>query len=593
MNVIKQGYKYTKGYRWALILVGIIGLAQVAMALFLPFVPQLLIDRIISPMLGDDPVINPNNPFGGFLNNADGYWGMFFILLAIFSTLLVVRYLCHYIRWNVAHTVGPLHEGKMRYAAFDKLLSQNSSVMRNYTSGDLMSIVNVDPIAVKNLFFIHIPVVVDQILVVSLAFFFLWIINPVLVILPVIIGVATAIVMVRYVRVMRQRFNEIRERSIELNSVVTENINGVRIVRSYASEGIEEQKFGKLNAEYRKAFCKRADTDAKYHAIFGAMGHSLTLGSVILGVILATQGRISLGEYATFVAYVWMISAPIGLVANIFGQMQNAMVAGNRMFGFIGTGDYIASPKDAVPITKSPHIRLEGISISLEENEQLVDIDLDIPYGKTLGVMGRTGAGKTVLVKALTRLHDAAKGAVYINDVNVKDCVLEDVYRQYGIVFQEVFLFSNTVDANIAFYSPEIDRQKVVEAAKNAEAHGFIERLMDGYDTVVGERGIGLSGGQKQRVSIARALLKDAPVIVLDDSTSALDLATERRVFDNIKTAYPNKTVIITSHRAASVEHCDEIVYLENGHITERGTHEELMSLDGKYSKVYSQQKAS
>jgi len=593
MNVIKQGYKYTKGYRWALILVNIIGLFQVTMALLLPMVSQLLIDRIIAPMLGAEPVINPDNPFGGLLDGADGYWGMFFILLAVFGIIAMTRYACHYIRWNMAHHIGPLHEGKMRYAAFDRLLSQNSAVMRNYTSGDLMSIVNVDPIAVKNLFYQHIPIIVDQILVIGLAFYFLWIINPPLVVLPLISGVATAIIITRYIKVMRRRFNEIRERSIEMNSVVTENINGVRIVRSYASEDIEQKKFDKLNVKYRKSFCKRANTDAKYHTVFALIGHTMMLCSTILSVILAARGTISLGEYTTFMVYVFMLSAPISFSAHIFGQIQNAMVAGARMFGFINTGDYIGNKKDAVPITEPPHIRLDGVSISLEENERLVDINLDIPYGKTLGVMGRTGAGKTVLVKALTRLHDTAKGTIYINGVNIKDCVLEDVYRQYGIVFQDVFLFSNTIDANIAFYSPEIKHDKVVEAAKNAEAHDFIERLMDGYETIVGERGIGLSGGQKQRVSIARALLKNAPVIVLDDSTSALDLATERKVFDNIKKAYPEKTVIITSHRAASVEHCDEIVYLEDGHIVERGTHEELMMLGGKYSKVYNQQKAS
>jgi len=593
VNVIKQGYKYTKGYRWALILVNFIGLLQVTMILLLPMVPQLLIDRIIAPMLGAEPVLNPANPFGGLLDGADGYRGMFFILLVVFGILSMTRYSCHYIRWNVAHHIGPLHEGKMRYAAFDRLLSQNSAVMRNYTSGDLMSIVNVDPMAVKNLFYQHAPLIIDQILVISLAFYFLWIISPSLVILPLISGVTTSIIIFRYVKVMRRRFNEIRERSIEMNSVVTENINGVRIVRSYASEGIEQKKFDKLNVEYRKSFCKRADSDAKFHTVFASIGHIMMLCSTILGVILAASGTISLGEYTTFMAYVFMLSSPISFSAHIFGQMQNAVVAGARMFGFINTGDYIADKKDAVPITEPPHIRLDGVSISLEENERLVDINLDIPYGKTLGVMGRTGAGKTVLVKALTRLHDAAKGAVYINGVNIKDCVIEDVYRQYGIVFQDVFLFSNTVDANIAFYSPETSRGNVEEAAKNAEAHDFIERLMDGYDTVVGERGIGLSGGQKQRVSIARALLKNAPVIVLDDSTSALDLATERKVFENIKKSYPDKTVIITSHRAASVEHCDEIVYLEDGHIVERGTHEELMKLNGKYSKVYNQQNAN
>ena len=197
------------------------------------------------------------------------------------------------------------------------------------------------------------------------------------------------------------------------------------------------------------------------------------------------------------------------------------------------------------------------------------------------------GLGDVYKRQSLVRIHDLTGGAININGTDIRDYTLDSLRDNFSYVFQDVFLFSNTIDSNIAYSEPDIEHRQVVQAAKHAQAHNFIKGLEMGYDTIVGERGLGISGGQKQRVSIARALLKDAPVIVLDDSTSALDVKTEKRLLKDIKENYPNKTMLISAHRLSSVVDCDEIIYMQDGMIVERGTFDELMKLGGHFAKVY------
>lgn len=241
----------------------------------------------------------------------------------------------------------------------------------------------------------------------------------------------------------------------------------------------------------------------------------------------------------------------------------------------------------AVKHPERADISVQGASLVLDGKQILKGIDLEIPYGKRVGIVGGTGSGKSMLLESLIRVHDLTSGSVLLNGRDVRDYELDALRREFAFVFQDVFLFSNTIDANIAYYEPEIEKRQVTRAAKHAQAHSFIMALEAGYETVVGERGLGISGGQKQRVSIARALLKDAPVLVLDDSTSALDVDTERQLLADIKEHYPERTLLISAHRLRSVKDCDEILYMQDGMIVERGTFEELMALNGHFAAVY------
>jgi len=247
----------------------------------------------------------------------------------------------------------------------------------------------------------------------------------------------------------------------------------------------------------------------------------------------------------------------------------------------------IIDVKESALRSQMPHVKLQDVKLQLGAKDILDGISVDLPYGKKLGIVGGTGSGKSVLLKSLVRIHDVSSGKITVDGHDVREYSLENLRSLYSYVFQDVFLFSNTIDSNIAYADPEIDDEAVFKAAKDAQAHRFITEFTDGYQTIVGERGIGISGGQKQRVAIARALLKNSPILIFDDSTSALDVNTEKRLLETIRKEYWEKTVIITAHRLSSVVDCDEIIYLKDGRISERGTFEELMQWNGDFAQVY------
>ena len=595
MNVFKESFRYVKKYSLPLVLGAVFGVISLIAATLLPQVPQLIIDRIINPSLGAETVESAENVFTYFVNlfSPTDYMGMLGALLIIMAVLIAVRYSCYYLRWVLIHAYGVKVEKDLRMNVFGKMLDQSSLVMARYTSGDLMSICNSDPTVVKDSCTFNLVVMLDHVTVVIMSVFFLARINGLLIIVPALTGVIAGIIMVFYMRSLRRCYNCIREASVDLNSCIQENINGVRIVRAYATEDIEKEKFNKRNKKFKDSYIDQSRVLARYNVLFKIMSQAVSLGSMIMGVVLAVQGDMTVGQFTTFITYVNFINNAIVAMTNYVGIMQNAIICGNRMYTFLNTPSTISDPEEPLEIGEKPSLSMHNVSIKLDENEELKDVSVEIPYGKKLGIMGKTGAGKSVAIKALTRLFETSIGETCINGQNIKRYRVEDVRRQFSYVMQDVFLFSNTVDSNIAYYNPDAPREEVERVAKIAQAHDFISGLSNGYETIVGEKGLGLSGGQKQRISIARALLKDAPIILLDDCTSALDMETERKILKTLHENYADRTIIIASHRASSVVDCDEILYLEESKIVERGTHEQLIEQKGKYYDVFTSQEAA
>jgi ATP-binding cassette subfamily B protein len=377
-----------------------------------------------------------------------------------------------------------------------------------------------------------------------------------------------------------------------MNLTVQENIEAVRLVRSFTNETLEKKKFDGSNENLKNAYIAQINLSSKFEVIFGVIKQIAYIGTIAVSTILVMKGYMLIGYLVACSNYVLKIMDFTSQINNTLFQVQQQLVSGQKMMHFMNSESKITDGQKVIPEKEVPNIHINKGCLVLDGKQVLNDINLDIPYGKKVGIVGGTGSGKSVLLEAIMRIHDLTGGNIKINGTDIRSYALESLRNNFSCVFQEVFLFSNTIDSNIAYAEPDIEKEQVTQAAKHAQAHTFIKELPLGYDTIVGERGLGISGGQKQRISIARALLKDAPVIILDDSTSALDVETEKRLLLDIKKNYPQKTMLISAHRMSSVVDCDEIIYMQDGSIIERGTFDQLMQLGGHFANVYTIQEA-
>lgn len=575
----------------------ILGCFFILVSQLIPQVTQLILDKVILPVLG---MVNEKESSSVFLPLLNKILGdpsadltKTFITLAICWFLLVfLRHAAHYIRWNLGHSRSVDCENDLRSAVFRKMINQNSVVLSRYTSGELLSIAQSDIVMIKDMFIHYIPLSLESFVYVIFAVFFITRIHWSLAVFPLVMGAAMAIASRLNMKKMREVYNDIRNRSIDLNTCVQENINGIRIVKAYVAENQEIKKFDQKNLAYKKAYYKHTNVLSSFNALFASFAQIAYLGSIVIAVFLGLKGKLTIGEFGSFVYYIGAITNPLTNLSYHVSQLQQSLLCADRVFTFLNTSNVITDIENPVRITQKPHLVIENASLTIDNKPILTDISLDLPYGKKLGIMGKTGSGKSSLLKLMARFYEVTKGAVLINGTDIRNIKLDDVRRQFGYVMQDVFLFSNTIDSNIAFYNPDASQEDVKKAAQAAQAHDFITAMPQGYETIVGERGVGLSGGQKQRVSIARALLKDAPILLLDDATSALDMHTERLIMRTLAEEYSDKTLVIVAHRAESVQFCDEIIYLEDGKIVERGSHEDLMRLNGRYADIYKKQQA-
>lgn len=590
MEVLKFGIKYWKrNLKWAVIIQLVSYIAIIA-DLMIPLVSEMFIDYVI----GDNKSTND----GLFSFMLSGKYGdihsmkLFFNLAVIFMIFLITRIILIYVKNITNQHLGLNLETDLRMVTFRKLMELDSETISKYNTGELLTTINSDTIMYKELFCRMIPNIFDSIFVLIICTFLLGHINISLLIIPLIMMPFFVISLMNFRRIAKINYGNIRKNNSYMNLNVQENIEAVRLVRSFTNEDIEKKKFDESNEKLKDSYIDQIKLSSKFEVIFSSIRQIAYIGTIAVSTVLVIKGYMLIGYLVACSNYVLKMMDHISQINNTLFQMQQQLVSGQKMINFMNCKSKINDGKENLKITGVPNICIKNAYLTIEDNQVLKDVSIDVPYGKKVGIVGGTGSGKSVLLEALVRIHDLTGGTIEINGKDIRDYSLKYLRNSFSYVFQEVFLFSNTIDSNIAYAEPAVNKEQVIKASKHAQAHNFVKKLPVGYETVVGEKGIGISGGQKQRVSIARALLKDAPILILDDSTSALDVDTEKRLLADIKKHYPDKTILISAHRMSSVIDCDEIIYMQDGMIVERGTFKELMKLGGHFANVYKIQEA-
>lgn len=421
----------------------------------------------------------------------------------------------------------------------------------------------------------------------GIALFFMYRLSPGLAIIPTIVLPVVAGLAILMENKLGKVYEKISEQNAKLNTVAQENLSGVRTVKSFAREKFEINKFLSHNKQYYDLNMKQSKVFIKLYPYFQLITKILPMIVIFFGGRKVISGEITLGTLGAFTEYSLNIVWPMEMLGWLSNDLAAAFASYKRIKKIFAEKPEIVEKENPIVLDKvKGSVEFDKVCFTINDKKILTDISFNLPAGKTIGIMGATGAGKTSIINILQRFYDITDGEIRLDGVNIRELSLKQLRESISIVMQDVFLFSDTISENVKLGNRKrISKEEIIEATRFSQANEFIDKLDDGYETVIGERGVGMSGGQKQRISIARALAKKAPILVLDDSTSALDMETEhsiQKALLNVKA-----TKIIIAHRISAVRNADEIIILEDGKIIERGTHETLLKEKGYYYKTY------
>ncbi len=398
----------------------------------------------------------------------------------------------------------------------------------------------------------------------------------------------------RFRKVIGPVFRSVREQNAVLNTRTQENLAGMHVVKAFAREDYEEENFKKDNRNLLEKNLRASWIWSNYMPLMDIMSSLCTPIALIGGALMVKAGTMDIGTLIGVTGYIWMLTNPMRQVAGIINTASQAITSAEKVFYYVDIGSNLRdSENPETPAKYEGHVVFDHVSFAYGDTKVLDDICLEAKPGETIAVMGATGEGKTTLVNLLARFYDVTAGSVVIDGVDVRKQPMKTLRSHIGFVPQDTFLFSDTINDNIRYGRPNADFETVQKSADVAEAAEFIEKCPDGYETVVGERGMGLSGGQRQRTAIARAVLTDPAILVLDDSTSAVDMETEYVIQQKLKEVLAGRTTFVIAHRISSVKNADQILVLKDGHIAERGRHSELIKLGGIYAGMVADQMSS
>lgn len=579
MFLMRWLWKNLKDYRLIYCIALCMTVICQAMYIITPYFSQQIIDTF---------VFNDNSAE----NLAEHKDVLIYMLLAMIGFTLL-RTIIHYSSNMIYEKSSQGLIYRVRKTLYENIQRQDASFYDYYRTGDIMTRLSGDLDMIRHSIAWIIKTILECFVLFTATTVYFFILDPLMALALLALTPVIFFISFLFRRKVGPMYVNLRDKLSDINTGAEENISGNRVVKAFAREEYEINKFGKMNADYSMANKAAAFTWLKFFPSMEITAQALSVVQLLVGGLFVINGRLTIGEFTAFSSLIWTLSNPMRTVGNIINDLQRFTASANKIIEIYYARPTIVDRIDAIDLNDrvNGEVEYRHVSFSYGKKTVLDDVSFSIKAGETVAIMGETGSGKTTLVEMLARIHDVHGGEILVDGNNIRMLKLDQLRSNIGVATQEVLLYSDTVEGNIAFGDTSLPQEEVYKCARASDADGFIRKMSEGYDTIIGERGVGLSGGQKQRIALARAIAVKPAILILDDTTSAVDLETEMHIQKSLSELDFPCTKIIIAQRISSSKNCDKIIVLKDGKIQEMGTHEELIKGNGYYREVYELQK--
>lgn len=566
---MKRILKYVSKYKGTVIIGTMCMLIVIGVDLFLPYLQQIFIDSGL--MKGNQNVIVS--------------------VLVWIGIITIIKAMLGYGKEFLYDVLSSWVHQDIKNDLFAHIQTLEFEYFDNMNTGELMSRIGEDAENIWQTIGYGMRLFIENIIYFVISTIILFVLNYKLALACFIVMIPIGFIGIKLENKFGETYSKISDQTAEINTIAQEDIAGIKLVKAFSREKFEINKFLKMNKVYYDLNMEQAKIIGDYFPPIEFLTNIALVIMIVLGGFLVMDGEVSIGILVAFNGYIWNLIWPMRMLGELTDLLSRTVSSANKIFAIMDKDPSIKTKENFKDVKNiKGNIEFEGVNFKYDDKLVLKNINLDIEAGSTVAIMGATGAGKSSLINLIGRYYDTCKGSIKIDGIDIKEYNLEFLRKNMAIVPQETFLFSETILNNIKFSNENASFEEIKEASKLACANEFIEGLELGYNTEIGERGIGLSGGQKQRIAIARSLVRKAKILILDDSTSALDMETEHELLKNLSNRKHESTTFIIAHRISAVKNADLIIYLEDGQIKESGTHDELLKKKGRYYDIYNDQ---